>query len=272
MIFCTNILTFMKDIILILSMWRSGTTWLERILSGELGQTFGKEPQILPFLACLRKEIRYKIKNHDAWLPLEDTAEGKGIEQLGYKTQKFFHGYFRDRHESYEDWAYRFINFICDGIESSLIVEKSPQNISIDAYNTALDVFSNRQNVRLVYLYREYKQFASSIYYKAVIKKNNNWPEDLEWFTTKWIKWNTNVCINLHKRPDNLFVVNYEDVINDITILKKIYSNINISNVKIKDTTEKWKDCEALDKILELEKRFKSEIDFIMNTNSKYSL
>jgi len=258
-----------KELIFVLSMWRSGTTWITPILAGKNGKFFDREPQILPFITMLKKTCLKKIKNLDSWLPLCDVDRNNEILQLGYKSQKFFFTYIRIFFGTYDKFIDYFMEFVFQNVEAKRIVEKSPQNLSPLVFNTALEVFGNKQHVKLVYLYREFKQYLSSIYYKSVIK-SKKWPYGLDYFADKWIKWNLNATNSLQNKPKNLFVIEYTDVVNNIVILDNIINDRHFGRLPKKETLLKWESCPVKKDILFFEKKYMDTIEFIMSNNNKY--
>ena len=259
-----------KELIFILSMWRSGTTWIEKVLAGKNGRTFGNEPQILPFITVLKKTCCKKIKNRESWLPVCDINKSDEILQLGYKSQKVFNTCIKFFWGTYDKFIDHFMEFTFQSIAEKRIVEKSPQNLSPPVFNNALEIFGNKQHIKLVYLYREFKQYLSSTYYKSVIKKNEKWPYGLDYFADKWIKWNLNATKSLKDKPKNLFVIEYTDIINNIAILDNIINDRCSRYRSKKETLLKWESCPAKKDILFFEKKYMDTIEFIMSNNNKH--
>lgn len=265
----------MKDLYLILSPWRSGTTWISKVLRSDNGELLGSEPQILPFFALLLESCKKKCKNEKAWRPICEVGNSldESMEQLGYKAQKFFHGHLRSVDETPEEFAYRMVMFMLEGFKSHKIVEKSPQNLSDQVFNFSLSTFSEKSNVKMLYLYREFEQYMASIYYKSIQGATGDWANyDMDWFAEKWVRWNLNACRSLENAPSNLYVADYADLVNDISLLGQMTDDYWKSEVPRQTTLNKWKDCEDIDTIIRLRDKYSKEIQEIYTTNERYKL
>lgn len=252
--------------IFILSMWRSGTSWLEDILGKNVdgSQLFGHEQQILPLLAmyksCYAKtpsDIRQKANK-----PIDDIDDFH--LEFGYKQHKVLHNMFKYSNEPFNDFAFRFTQFLLlpyklnDDVEQ--VVEKSPENLCPEVFNMTLEVFGNRPYYSLVYLKRNFLPYLASCYYKFVKKGKN----DLNYYTQKWINWNSNALSQ--QIPNNLYYVSYESLVEDPESVVSKFADIWKTDIKIRSNVlNKWKDAECVDDIIKLYEHNQNVIDAIEN-------
>lgn len=249
--------------IFILSMWRSGTSWLEDILGKNVpGSTlFGHEQQILPLLTFYKKcygktptSIRQRANR-----PVDDIDEKTFHDEFGLKQHKVLHNAFRYSKESFPDFAFRYIEFLLHNYSDyKQVVEKSPENLCPDVFDTAIEVLQHKPDYFMVYLIRRYIPYMASCYNKFVKRGKN----DLEYYSDKWIQWNEH-AIN-QKLPYNLYIINYEDLVKNPVENIKPFAVAWKQDIKVRDNVlNKWKDSKVLDKIESLYKKNESSIKFI---------
>jgi hypothetical protein len=249
--------------IFILSCWRSGTSWLEDLLGKRVSESalFGHEQQILPLLSMMRdcysnKNVG-KVKSL-ANTPIDDIENFH--EHMGFKFHKVLHNLNKRTDEPFAHFAKRFIDFLLVPYQNYVqVVEKSPENLSPDVFNSTLDIFGNDNFFTLVYLFRDFKPYLASCYEKFISKGKNT----LEYYTDKWIAWHKNAVQKIHKhKPNNLFVLKYNDLVLNPEIID-LFCLKRKDDDKIvvrKGVLDKWKNCSI---IKEIEKIYEEKIFII---------
>ena len=250
--------------IFILSCWRSGTSWLEDILGKKVkdARLFGHEQQILPLLAMYRKcyyddSLSVRQLANKPLCDIEDFHK-----ELGLKQHKVLLNAKKWSKEEFKDFALRLMEVYFFAYEKKYkqVVEKSPENGSPDAFETAIDIFGGGKNYSLVYLVRDYKPYLASCYGKF-IKKGKN---DINYYSDKWLKWNTEAIKTLEKTNyDNVFVLSYEDLVRNPRLVEK-FCVVWKKDTEIRaNVLTKWEQSPIIKDINKLYNTNKQEITLI---------
>jgi hypothetical protein len=261
--------------IFIFSCWRSGTSWLEDILGKNVegSALFGHEQQIFPLLAMYKQCYQKTPANvrKSANRPLDDIVESEWHKEFGLKQHKVLHNLFKYTDEPFESFAMRFVEFLLTPYQGKFeqVVEKSPENLSIESFRTSVDVFGNHDEYKLVYLIRDFVPYLASCYYKFVTKGNH----DLSYYANKWIEWNDAAQSYIQLEPNqgnclsnisNLYLVRYPALVHDPEFTVSKFATCVKKDIKIrKNVLTKWSQCEVLDVILSIRKENKDIIDRI---------
>jgi hypothetical protein len=268
----------LKKCIFILSCWRSGTSWLEDILGKNVdgSRLFGHEQQILPLITmmktCYNRKGSTEAKRK-ANLPFDDISNETFHEQFGYKFHKVLNNTFSKSEDNFEEFSRKFMKFILSSYENDCIqvVEKSPENLCPDVFNTTLDLFSDDNFYTLVYLYRDFKPYLASCYEKFVKKGIN----DLEYYKNKWIQWHTNAVNRINNfKPNNLYVIDYNDILRDPSIID-IFCLVRTKDedLIIRDGTKnKWKESQVFEKINNMYEDKRVIIEFIESEIERFKI
>lgn len=261
-------------IIFILSMWRSGTSWLESMLGKNVENSalFGHEQQILPLLTMYKESFNDHslTVRRRANTPLCDITKSDFHKELGLKQHKILLNAQKYSGENFNSFALRLMDFLLfPYMQNNLlqVVEKTPTNLSPECFKTAIDIFQNKNNYELVYLIRNYRPYLSSCYQKFV-KKNIN---SLEYYSDKWIAWNNHALRYLkNKSISNLSLVKYEDLVYNPGIIKN-FCIAQKENIKIRENTlSKWEKSPIVSQIQNMYDNNFDEINKIKNTFSEY--
>ena len=238
--------------IFILSCWRSGTSWLEDILGKKVeGSTlFGHEQQILPLLSMYKQcfgKTSSEIKRQ-ANKPLCDINKSEFHHQLGLKQHKILSNADKWTKEDFKSFGLRFIDFLLKPYEEKYkqVVEKSPENGSPEVFNCAIELLSDIKDIKLIYLVRKFKPYLASCFTKFIKNEKN----DIDYYTTRWLEWNENAIQQIERiHPTNLFILSYEDLVSDPTVVEK-FSVVRKKDIKIRPhTLNKWKDSPIIEEI-----------------------
>lgn len=255
--------------IFILSMWRSGTSWLEDILGKEVENSalFGHEQQILPLLAMYKEAFNdssLKVRR-DANIPLCDINYKDFHKEFGIKQHKVLINSKKYSNEDFNSFALRLTEFyLYPYVQNnfSQVVEKSPENLSPKSFQIAIDVFQNKKDYCLVYLIRDFRAYLSSCHSKFVSKGK----KDLNYYTKKWIEWNCNALKYLSdKNISNLNFIRYEDLVRNPEMIDKfaVVRKQNLKNEVREGTLDKWESSPVINNIQDIYYKNKSEIQEI---------
>lgn len=255
-------------------MWRSGTSWLEDLLGKGVDGSglFGHEQQIFPLLSMCRTAFG-KTKSHVRQIankPVCDITDNFH-EEFGLKFHKVLNNSFRHSGEEFNSFCYRLCEFFLEAYSHhDQVVEKSPENGSPYVFNTVVDVFQNKETYKLIYLARDYREYLSSCNVKFVKKKGMH---SIDYYSKKWLDWNTNAINTIQKTEvNNLYVIYYENLVKNHHLLNNITSIYKKAPKIRNNTLDKWQQDSDVDYINELYEKNKEQIDYILDEVKSRSL
>ena len=220
---------------------------------------FGHEQQLFPLLSMMRRcwkkcpTTTRKLANK----PICD-IEDDFHQQMGVKFHKVLANTRRySSQQKFEQFALQFINTLLaqyDGYEQ--VVCKSPENLSPESFDVAIDVLSGQPGFNLVYLFREFGPYLASCHKK--------FGDNLEYYAKKYVDWHHHAIEKrLLVKSTNLYVLDYNDMVADPSIIGQ-FASIRKPNPKIRpNTVDKWKQSEATEQIADLASRYDAEIAWI---------
>jgi len=251
--------------IIILSCWRSGTSWLEDILGKQVKNSamFGHEQQLFPLLAMMRNcwgkcpvGIR-RLANK----PICDIQDDFHY-QIGLKLHKVLNNTRKYSKQPFEPFARSFINLLLMQYHNfRQVVCKSPENLSPDSFNVAIDVLGNQPNFHLIYLFRRFESYLASCFHKFI--EHNNY--DIEYYADKYIIWHLNAINRLtNYKPPNLFVLDYNDLVNSPNMVGKFAITYKTDPKIRTGTIDRWKQSKILGVIQRLSCHYDKQLAKIL--------
>lgn len=223
-----------KRIIFILSCWRSGTSWLEDILGKNVPNAtlFGHEQQLLPTLAMFKQcwSSCPMSARRAANMPICDIDNFH--EQLGLKLHKILANTNKFGNIDFNNFAMGFVeSLLAAYTQFDQVVCKSPENLSSDSFNLALELFQNNDRYGLVYLYRSFKPYLASCFAKFGVNT---------YYCDKYLAWHTN-AVSVIRKLDNLYVLNYDNLVADPSIVAKFSMHSKPAPNIRAGVLDKWK-------------------------------
>lgn len=257
----------MPECIVIFSLWRSGSSWLEDMLGKKVegSKLFGHEQQLFPFFAMMQQAYFHSSPSDrkEANKPVDEINNDDFHRNFGLKFAKVLHNMKKYSKSQFLNLASGLLRVLLSQYgQYEQVVEKSLESIVPQSFNIAYQLLGGESGFRLVFLFRDFKPYLASCYEKFVKKGKH----DFEYYTHRWIEWNLHALdvISAHK-VDNLYVLEYDDMVANPSIISRFALKYKESPHVRPGTLDKWKICEKAAEIESIYEQNQQAVDAILD-------